>query len=83
MAQHKSAMKRIRSSETRRLSNRQYRKKYTTLIKTIREAKTKEEGEKLLAQAIPYIDQAASKKIIHRNKANREKSRLTRFITKL
>jgi len=83
MAQHKSAEKRIRSSETRRLRNRQYRKKFGTLTKGIREAKTKEEGEKLLNQAIPYIDQVASKKIIHRNKADREKSRLIKFVNKL
>jgi small subunit ribosomal protein S20 len=83
MAQHKSALKRIRSSATRRLRNRQYRKKFSTMIKSIREAKTKEEGEKLLNQAIPYIDQVASKKIIHRNKANREKSRLTKLVNKL
>jgi small subunit ribosomal protein S20 len=83
MAQHKSAEKRIRSSATRRSRNRQYRKKLTTLVKSIREAKTKPEGEKLLNQAIPYIDQVASKKIIHRNKADREKSRLTKFVNKL
>jgi small subunit ribosomal protein S20 len=83
MAQHKSALKRIRSSSTRRLRNRQYRKKYGTIVKSIREAKTKAEGEKLLSEATPYIDQAASKKIIHRNKASREKSRLTKFISKL
>jgi small subunit ribosomal protein S20 len=83
MAQHKSALKRIRSSSTRRLRNRQYRKKYSTIVKSIREAKTKAEGEKLLSAATPYIDQAASKKIIHRNKAGREKSRLTKFVSKL
>jgi len=83
MAQHKSAIKRIRSSSTRRLRNRQYRKKFSTIIKSIREAKTKAEGEKLLSEATPFIDQAASKKIIHRNKANREKSRLTKFVGKL
>jgi len=83
MAQHKSALKRIRSSSTRRLRNRQYRKKFSTIVKSIREAKTKAEGEKLLSAATPYIDQAASKKIIHRNKAGREKSRLTKFVSKL
>jgi len=83
MAHHKSALKRIRSSSTRRLRNRQDRKKLTTLTKSVRAATTKEEGQKLLALAIPCIDQSASMKIIHRNKADREKSRLTKFVNKM
>lgn len=83
MAHHKSALKRIRSSSTRRLRNRQDRKKLTTLTKSVRAAQTKEEGQKLLALAIPCIDQSASMKIIHRNKADREKSRLTKFVNKM
>lgn len=83
MAHHKSALKRIRSSSTRRLRNRQDRKKLTTLTKSVRAATTKAEGLKLLTQAIPVIDQSVSMKIIHRNKADRDKSRLTKFVNKL
>jgi len=83
MANHKSAFKRIRSSETRRLRNRHNRKKLKSLIQSVRSSENKEQGEKSLAQAMPVIDQAVSKGIIHRNKAARQKSKLTQYVKNL
>ena len=83
MAHHKSALKRIRSSEIRRLKNRHNRKKLKTLIQSVRSSENKEQGEKSLAQALPFLDHAVSKGIIHRNKAARQKSNLTKYVKNL
>lgn len=83
MAQNKSAQKRIRSSEMRRLRNRQNRKKLKTLTQSVRNAENKEQGAESLAKAMPLIDKAVAKKIIHRNKAARQKSALTKFVKNL
>ena len=83
MAHHKSAIKRIRSSETRRLKNRHNRKRLKTLIQSVRSSENKEQGEKSLAKAMPFLDQAVSKRIIHRNKAARQKSNLTKYVKSL
>lgn len=79
MANTKSAIKRIRSSEKRRLRNRQFRTQARTYIKKARtqiEAGELEEAQKSVAQAIRALDKAAEKGIIHRNNAARRKSRL-------
>lgn len=83
MAHHKSALKRIRSSEIRRLRNRHNRKKLKTSIQSVRNAENKEQGEKSLAEAMPVLDQAVSKGIIHLNKAARQKSKLTKYVRNL
>jgi small subunit ribosomal protein S20 len=83
MAHHKSAQKRIRSSEMRRLRNRQNRKKLKTLTQSVRNAETKEHAAESLAKAMPFLDKAVAKKIIHRNKAARQKSALTKFVKNL
>lgn len=79
MANTKSAIKRIRSSEKRRLRNRQFRTQARTYVKRARaqiEAGELEEAEKSVAEAIRALDKAAEKGIIHRNNAARRKSRL-------
>jgi small subunit ribosomal protein S20 len=83
MAHHQSAVKRIRTSAKQRSVNRQYRSKLNTVIKTVRESKKKKEGEAALSQALPYLDKMASKKIIHKNKAANQKSKLTNYVNKL
>jgi small subunit ribosomal protein S20 len=79
LANTKSAIKRIRSSEKRRLRNRQFRTQARTYVKRARaqiEAGELEEAEKSVAEAIRALDKAAEKGIIHRNNAARRKSRL-------
>jgi small subunit ribosomal protein S20 len=83
MAHHQSAIKRIRTSTKQRLVNRQYRSKLHTLVKAVRSAKKKKEGEEALAEALPYLDKMASKSIIHKNKAANQKSKLTKFVNQL
>ena len=79
MANTKSALKRIRSSEKQRLLNRQFRTQARTYIKRARtqiEAGEIEEAQKAVAEAIRALDKAAEKGIIHKNNAARRKSRL-------
>ncbi len=79
MANTKSAIKRVRSSEKRRLRNRQFRTQARTYIKRARtqiEAGELEQAKKSVAEAIRALDKAAEKGIIHRNNAARRKSRL-------
>ena len=81
MANTKSAIKRIRSSEKRRLRNRQVRTQARTYIKNagaLIEAGELEEAQKSVAQAIRALDKAAEKGIIPKNNAARRKSRLLR-----
>lgn len=79
MANHKSAIKRIRQNEKRRLHNRTYRNRARTLVKNARAAI--ESGDvaaarEATAMAVRDLDMAASKGIIHARNAARRKSRL-------
>ena len=76
MANIKSAIKRNRQNEVRRLRNRSVRSEMRTLVKTARDSGTAEDT----AAAIKKIDRAAAKGIIHANKASREKSRLQKSL---
>ena len=83
MAHHKSAEKRIRTAEKNRISNRRNRSQLYTVTKAVRQAKSREEGDTALAAALPFLDKMAQKGIIHRNKAARQKSKLTKFVHSL
>ena len=76
MANIKSAIKRNRQNEVRRLRNRSFRSEMRTLVKSARETGTAEDT----AAAIKKIDRAAAKGLIHTNKASREKSRLQKSL---
>lgn len=83
MAHHKSAFKRIRISQKRRLVNRQRKSKLATLTKAVRNAASKEEAQAALQHVLPYLDKIASKRVIHPNKAANQKSKLTKFVNSL
>ena len=80
MAHHKSALKRIRQNEKRRLQNRYYKKTARTAIKNLRELKYQEEAKAFLPKVVSMIDRLAKKGNIHRNKAANLKSGLTRHV---
>lgn len=82
MANHKSALKRIRSSETKRLRNRYQHKTTRNAIKKLREA-DKKEAEGMLPSVISMIDKLAKNNIIHDNKAANLKSNLTKHVAAL
>lgn len=83
MAHHKSALKRIRQTEKRRLENRYYKKSTRTAIKNLREMKEKTEAEKFLPKVVSMIDRLAKRGNIHRNKAANLKSGLMRHVNAL
>lgn len=76
----KSAIKRARTSQARRARNRRDRSQVRTAVKRVREAPDTELAEANLARALAILDRSARKGIIHRNKAARDKSRLTRLV---
>ena len=83
MANHKSALKRIRSSETRRLRNRYQLKTTRTYMKRLREATDKSEAEKLFRDVSGMLDKLAKNNIIHKNNAANKKSQLAKHISQL
>jgi small subunit ribosomal protein S20 len=86
MANTKSALKRIRQSEKRRVRNIAVRTGVRTAVKTTRTALaggTAEEARTSLARAIQLLDKAVTKGVVHRNAAARKKSRLTRQLNAL
>ena len=83
MANHKSALKRIRSNEKKRVLNRYQHKTTRNAIKALRMSNVKSEAAAKLASVISMIDKLAKKNIIHDNKASNLKSKLTKHVNKL
>jgi small subunit ribosomal protein S20 len=83
MANHKSALKRIRSNEKKRVLNRYQHKTTRNAIKAIRLATDKADAAAKLPIVIGRIDKLAKKNIIHGNKASNLKSKLTRHVNAL
>ena len=80
MPNHKSAEKRVRQNDRRRVVNRSNRTKLRSSIKNLRSAlKGTDAGEAgaLLPKTVSEIDKAVQKGVLHRNAAARHKSRLT------
>lgn len=83
MANHKSALKRIRSNESKRLVNKYKHKSTRSAIKKLRELTDKKEAETLFPSVVSMIDKLAKKNIIHDNKAANLKSGLAKHIAEL
>ncbi len=87
MANHKSAIKRIRTSERRRLRNRLVITSTRTEIKKARVATVVGSDPAVardaIVRAIRALDKAASKGILHKNNASRRKSRLMKRLNAL
>ena len=83
MANHKSSLKRIRQTETRRLHNRYYAKTARNAVRKLRKMTSKEEAEKELIRVSSMLDRLAGKRVISKNKASNLKSKLARYVNKL
>ena len=86
MANHKSAIKRIRQNEKRRLHNRTYRNRARTLVKKARtaiESGKVEEARAATKIAVRDLDKLASRGVVHKRNAARRKSRLMRQLAQL
>ena len=80
MANHKSAIKRIRSNNAKRLQNRYYAKTTRNAIKKLRGTDAKKEAAALLPKVVAMLDKLAKKSVIHKNKAANLKSKLTKKV---
>ena len=83
MANHKSALKRIRQTEKRRVHNRYYGKTMRNAIRRFRAMDNKQEAEEKLSGIVSLIDKLAKKSIIHKNKASNLKSKLTKHVNSM
>jgi small subunit ribosomal protein S20 len=83
MANHKSALKRIRSNEAKRLRNKYQAKSTRTFVKRLRETKDKVEAQELFKKVASMLDRLAKKNVIHKNKAANNKSKLARLVNSL
>ncbi len=86
MANHKSAEKRNRQSQVRRLRNRANRTYMRSAIKAVDAAivaGSEEDATTALLSAIPVIAKTATKGTIHKKNASRKISRLTKRVNKM
>jgi small subunit ribosomal protein S20 len=84
LANTRSALKRIRSSEKKRQRNRIFRSSARTYVKKARQSIIEqgrtEESQAAVRQAISALDKAAQKGVIHKNNAARRKARLMKML---
>lgn len=86
MANHKSAIKRNKQNAVRNARNTHIRSTMRTFVKQVREAVAGGDPAEALAalqRAIPYIDKAATRGVIHKATASRKISRLTKLVNGL
>ena len=83
MANHKSAEKRARQSETRRIENKYYARTTRNAVKALRTTTSKEEAQESLPKIAAILDKLAKKKVIHKNKAANLKSKLAKQVNKM
>jgi len=76
MANHKSAEKRIRSSQTKRTSNRYHARTVRNAVKKLKDTSDATEAGKSLPVVVSQLDKLAKKGVIHKNKAANLKSKL-------
>lgn len=83
MANHKSAIKRNRQSAIRNARNTHIRSTMRTYVKQVRSAVSEGDSDAAkvaLERAVPFIDKAASKGVIHKATASRKISRLSKLV---
>ena len=86
MANTRSAIKRIRQNEKRRVRNRVYRGRARTFVKRARlalESGDVEVARTATMQAVSELDKAAQKGVLHDNNASRRKGRLMKQLAAL
>jgi len=83
MANHKSALKRIRQSETRRTLNKYQHKTTRNAVKKLKLTSKKKEAIELLPSVVAMLDKLTKRNIIHKNKAANLKSQLSKHVNSL
>ena len=83
MANHKSSIKRIRQTETRRLRNRYYTKTARNAVRRLRALNDKAEVVEAYNKVSSMLDRLARKSVISKNKAANLKSKLAKHVAKV
>lgn len=83
MANHKSAIKRIRSNNAKRLRNKYQHKTMRNAIKVLRASDDKKAAAEMLPKVSSLIDKLAKRRVIHKNKAGNLISSLTMHVNSL
>lgn len=83
MANHKSAEKRIRSNESKRVRNRYQAKTTRNLLKELRATKDKSKAAAMIPQLSALLDRLAKTNVIHKNKAANLKSSIQKHVNAL
>ena len=83
MAIHKSAIKRIRQSEKRRLFNKYFHKTARNAVRKLKALTSKKEAVEFFPKVVAMLDKLAKCNIIHKNKASNLKSKLAKHLSTL
>jgi small subunit ribosomal protein S20 len=83
MANHKSALKRIRRNESVKLRNKVQHKSTRNAIKKLKDLTSKKEAIKLLPSVLSMLDKLVKNNVIHANKSANLKSKLTKQVSSL
>ncbi|MBC8510470.1 MAG: 30S ribosomal protein S20 [Cryomorphaceae bacterium] len=83
MANHKSAIKRIRQSETKRLLNKYQHKTTRNAVRALRALTDKKEAAALFPKVAGMLDKLTKRNIIHKNKSSNLKSKLSKHVNAL
>ncbi len=83
MANHKSSLKRIRQTQSRRLHNRYYAKTARNAVRALRNMTDKTAASEALVKLTAMLDRLAAKKVISKNKASNLKSKLAIYVNRL
>jgi small subunit ribosomal protein S20 len=83
MANHKSALKRIRQNEARRIHNRYFARSMRNSVRKFRLLTAKKEAEEQMPKIFSIIDKMAKKNIIHKKKAGNIKSSIAKYANSL
>jgi len=83
MANHKSALKRIRQTEARKVHNKYYRKTMRNALKSFRNMEEKGAAQEQLPKLSSLLDKLAKRGMIHKNKAANLKSKIAKQVNAL
>ena len=83
MANHKSALKRIRANGVKQLRNKYQHKTTRNAVRDLRAATEKKDAEELFPKVVAMLDKLAKKNVIHKNKASNLKSKLAKHVASI
>jgi small subunit ribosomal protein S20 len=83
MANHKSAIKRIRSNDAKRVRNRYYHRTTRNAVKALRTSTNKKEAQGMIGKVFSMLDKLAKRNVIHKNKAANIKSSIHHHVNAL